>query len=59
MKIGDLKKIQVGDYVKTSSEGTWKKVTKRFMFGLELQEKEGYSKSSIDISYVKEFKKGE
>lgn len=57
MKLSDLKKIEVGDWVRTNKNGTWKKVTKKFTFGLELQEKEGYSKSSIDICYVKEHKK--
>lgn len=57
MNLQDLKKIKVGDYVRTYSKGTWKKVTKKYQFGLELQEKEGYSKSSIDICYVKEHKK--
>lgn len=54
MKLEDLDKIRIGDFISTSTgpdKILWKVVEKE-LFGVWVKEKEGYSCCFIDICYI-------
>jgi hypothetical protein len=62
MKIKDLDKIEIGDFISTSTGPVklWWEVVEKQNFGVWVREKEGYSHSFVDVCFVtKHMKKKE